>query len=132
MPLGGWYHASKFAVEGLSDSLRMEVKPFGIDVILIEPGGIRTEWSGIAGENMKKISGNTVYKGLVEKTMPRFDQAGVKGSDPMLIARLIQKVVTVEKPKARYAAGYMAKPLLFIKRWMGDAIFDKVIESQLK
>ena len=45
-PLGGWYHATKFAVEGLSDCLRVEVAPFGIDVIVIEPGAIRTEWAG--------------------------------------------------------------------------------------
>ncbi|MGY3442886.1 SDR family NAD(P)-dependent oxidoreductase [Bradyrhizobium sp. USDA 4473] len=43
-PLGGWYHASKFALEGYSDSLRNEVRPFGVDVIVIEPGGIETEW----------------------------------------------------------------------------------------
>src|SRR5215469_913275 len=47
-PLGAWYHATKFAVEGLSDCLRVEVAPFGIDVIVIEPGAIRTEWAGIA------------------------------------------------------------------------------------
>src|SRR6202000_1010235 len=70
-PLGGWYHASKFAVEGLSDSLRLELKQFGIDVIVIEPGGIKTEWADIAGENMKKASGSSAYKTLVEKSMPR-------------------------------------------------------------
>lgn len=131
-PLGGWYHASKFAVEGLSDSLRLEVKPFGIDVIVIEPGGIKTEWTGIAAESMKRVSGNTVYKPLVDKSVPWFDNAENKGSDPMLIARLIKKAVTVKKPRARYAAGYMAAPMLFVKRWLGDAIFDKMLESQLK
>ena len=49
-PLGGWYHGTKFAVEALSDCLRLEVKPFGIDVVVIEPGGIRTEWGEIAAE----------------------------------------------------------------------------------
>ncbi|WP_315816044.1 oxidoreductase [Paraflavitalea speifideaquila] len=47
-PFGGWYHASKFALEGLSDALRNEVKSFGIDVIVIEPGGIKSEWGDIA------------------------------------------------------------------------------------
>ncbi|HZY35873.1 MAG TPA: oxidoreductase [Mucilaginibacter sp.] len=132
MPLGGWYHASKFAVEGLSDSLRLEVKSFGIDVIVIEPGGIKTEWTGIATESMKRVSGDTAYKGLVQKTIPMFDEAEEKGSDPALIARLIKKAVTANKPKARYSAGYMAAPILFVKRWLGDAIFDKMIESRLK
>ncbi|MES1160050.1 MAG: oxidoreductase, partial [Bacteroidota bacterium] len=55
-PLGAWYHASKFALEALSDSLRNEVKPFGIDVIVIEPGGVKTEWPGIAADNLLKVS----------------------------------------------------------------------------
>ena len=56
-PFGGWYHASKFALEGLSDSLRNEVKPFGIDVIVIEPGGVESEWADIAIDNLKMNSG---------------------------------------------------------------------------
>ena len=56
-PLGGWYHATKFAVEGLSDSLRLELAPFGIQVVVIEPGAIRTEWGGIAADNLRKTSG---------------------------------------------------------------------------
>ena len=50
-PFGAWYHATKFAVEGLSDCLRMELAPFGIDVIIVEPGAIRTEWTAIAAEH---------------------------------------------------------------------------------
>ena len=56
-PLGAWYHATKFALEALSDCLRMELKPFGIDVVVIEPGGIRTEWPGIAAEKVRAVSG---------------------------------------------------------------------------
>jgi len=60
-PLGSWYHATKFAVEGLSDCLRMEVKPFGIDVIVIQPGAIKTEWSVIAQQKVLECSGATAY-----------------------------------------------------------------------
>src|SRR5580693_5463406 len=60
-PLGAWYHATKFAVEGLSDCLRMELKAFGIDVIVIEPGAIRTEWGGIALESLLGRSGESAY-----------------------------------------------------------------------
>ena len=52
---GGWYHTTKYAVEGLSDCLRMELKPFGIDVIVVEPGGIKTDWGIIAAENLKRL-----------------------------------------------------------------------------
>ena len=58
---GGWYHVSKFAVEGFSDALRMELKPFGIDVVIIEPGGIRTEWGVIAADHLAESSKGTVY-----------------------------------------------------------------------
>ncbi|MFW1401565.1 SDR family NAD(P)-dependent oxidoreductase, partial [Vibrio parahaemolyticus] len=51
-PFGGWYHATKFAVEGFSDCLRMELRPFGIRVVVIEPGAIRTEWGGIAHQSL--------------------------------------------------------------------------------
>ncbi len=53
-PLGGWYHASKHALEGYSDSLRNEVRPFGIDVIIIEPGAIESEWSGVAAAEAER------------------------------------------------------------------------------
>ena len=60
-PLGAWYHATKHALEALSDCLRMELKPFGIDVVVIEPGGIRTEWPGIAAEKVRAVSGSGPY-----------------------------------------------------------------------
>ena len=65
-PHGSWYHSTKFAVEGLSDSLRMELKPFNIDVVIVEPGAVKTEWNKIAGENLEKTSGNGAYKNLVK------------------------------------------------------------------
>src|ERR1700744_4217571 len=66
-PLGGWYHASKFALEALSDSLRNEVRAFGIDVVVIEPGGIESEWGGIAEEEAARHSSQGVYAPLAEK-----------------------------------------------------------------
>ena len=65
-PFGAWYHATKFAVEGLSDSLRLELAPFGIRVIVIEPGAIRSEWSGIARDNLLRWSGAGPYKPYAE------------------------------------------------------------------
>src|SRR6478609_5105144 len=65
-PLGSWYHATKFAVEGLSDSLRPELAPFGIRVVVIEPGAIRTEWGQIAAENLLATSGSGPYSERAE------------------------------------------------------------------
>ena len=60
-PLGGWYHGTKFALEAISDCLRMEVQPFGIDVVVIEPGGIQSEWADIAAEKLIGVSGQSEY-----------------------------------------------------------------------
>lgn len=131
-PLGGWYHASKFALEGLSDSLRMEVKPFGIDVIVIEPGGVKTEWGEIAMGNAIKTAESSVYKGLVDSAQKVNEKAGAKGAEAIVIAVLIKNAIEAAKPKARYATGYLAKPILFMKKWLSDSILDKIIMSQMK
>jgi short-subunit dehydrogenase len=132
-PHGTWYHASKFAVEGLSDCLRMELKQFGIDVVIIEPGPIITEWNTIARENMKKVSGNTVYKDLVNKHIKMFERAdGKMGSPPIVIAKVIVKAVLANKPKTRYAAGGSARLILLLRRMVSDRLFDKIMLSQMK
>jgi short-subunit dehydrogenase len=131
-PLGGWYHASKFAVEGLSDSLRMEVKPFGIDVIVIEPGGVKTEWQGIANDRMQKVSGHTAYANLTGIGKKMTGEAAKKFSEPLVIAKLIKKVISIKGPKARYSGGHMAGMILFMRKLLSDRMFDKLITSQLK
>ena len=71
-PLGAWYHATKFAVEGFSDCLRIELKPFGIEVIVIEPGAIRTEWRQIALDSLQLASGQSVYAPSAEEKRALF------------------------------------------------------------
>lgn len=127
-PHGAWYHATKFAVEGLSDSLRMELKEFGIDVVVIQPGAIKTEWAGIAREKMLQTSGNTAYSNLTQKHASMFEKAdGKMGSDPVVIARTIEKAVTASKPKTRYAAGSGAKPILIARSILSDRMFDNLM-----
>ena len=130
-PLGGWYHASKFAVEGLSDSLRMEVKQFGVDVIIIEPGGVKTEWAGIAIDHANNASGSSAYSDMTEKAK-KVSMKQEKYSEPIEIATVIKKAIEVDKPKARYAQGHLSGVILFAKRWLNDGLFDKLIMSQLK
>ena len=128
-PFGGWYHATKHALEGFSDCLRLETEPFGIDVIIVEPGGIATEWGTIAAENLKKTSGSGAYAEAANKTANGMADmyASNRLSDPTVIADVILKAVTVGKPKTRYAAGYMAKPALLMRHWLPDRWFDRII-----
>lgn len=132
MPLGGWYHASKFALEALSDVMRNEVKQFGIDVMVIEPGGTKSEWGAIAMENLVRVSGQTAYKDMVAYFKEGFQKMAAKVPEPTVIARLIKKAIEAEKPKTRYVGGYMAKPLLFIRKLVSDKLMDKVISNQFK
>lgn len=123
--LGAWYHASKFAVEGFSDSLRNEVRPFGIDVVVIEPGAIKTEWSTIAAENVKKISGNGPYSELAEATAHLFMAEGAS-APPHVIADVIWRAASTRHPKARYAAPFSANVILGLRWALSDRLFDWV------
>jgi NAD(P)-dependent dehydrogenase (short-subunit alcohol dehydrogenase family) len=131
-PHGSWYHSTKYALEGLSDSLRMELQQFGIAVVIIKPGAIKTEWSKIARENLLKVSGNTAYKNLAEKHYKMLENADKRGSEPMVIAETILQASTVAKPKTRYVVGSGAKPAMFLSRILSDRWFDKVMLSMMK
>lgn len=125
-PFGCWYHATKFAVEGLSDSLRMELHPFGIDVVVIEPGGIRTEWNEIARAGLMKYSGSSAYSTGARahaKLLASADQ-GSLSSPPSVVADTIIQAVRTHKPKTRYATGGSAKMALFMRRVLSDRNFD--------
>ncbi|MFI6678673.1 oxidoreductase [Kribbella sp. NPDC050470] len=129
-PLGGWYHGTKFALEALSDCLRLEVKPFGIDVVVIEPGGIRTEWGGIAADNLRKVSAEGPYAGQAEPMARSMDSelADRRTSPPSVIADAIAKAVTARRPRTRYLVGFAAKPLVTLRRVLPDRAFDFTIK----
>lgn len=132
-PFGAWYHATKHALEGFSDCLRLEVQKFGIDVVVVQPGGIKTEWGIIAAENLKKTSGKGAYADIANKTANATTEMykSDKLTDAGVIADTIYKAITARKPKTRYAKGYMAKPAMFMRKWFGDRFFDKMISRQM-
>jgi NAD(P)-dependent dehydrogenase (short-subunit alcohol dehydrogenase family) len=128
-PLGAWYHASKFSVEGFSDCLRMELSPFGIDVIVIEPGAICTEWSQIALDSLLKTSGQTAYAPQAEEKRALFLSAAPSASDPDVVARAIVKAITASRPKTRYVMGAHAKPAVFIATVFPDRMVDWLMST---
>lgn len=132
-PFGAWYHATKFALEGWSDCLRIEVKPFGIDVVIVEPGGIKTPWGIIAAENLIKTSGKGAY--AVQANKSAANTAKMYSSNqltsPEEIGKVIVKAVTARKPKIRYVKGYMAAPAIFIRKWFGDRCFDFLLKRMV-
>ena len=132
-PLGGWYHATKYAVEALSDALRMELKPFGIDVVLVEPGGIRTEWAGIAADHLEETAEGSAYSDQIRAVAGSMRNESVqrRQSPPSVIANTVERIVTARRPRTRYAVGFMAKPLITARRVLPDRAFDRVISAAL-
>jgi NAD(P)-dependent dehydrogenase (short-subunit alcohol dehydrogenase family) len=132
--MGAWYHATKHALEGLSDVLRLELAEHGIDVVIIEPGAIKTEWGDIAVENMMETSGSGPYADFAAKTKALMDRAYADGagSPPSVVAEAIAQAIEADRPKTRYVIGQNAKPAL-VGRWLlPDRAFDAVIRSQLR
>jgi NAD(P)-dependent dehydrogenase (short-subunit alcohol dehydrogenase family) len=130
-PLGSWYHATKFAVEGLSDSLRAEVAGFGIKVIVIEPGAIRTEWAAISADNLEAASASTPYREqarFVSGTLRATDKSRLT-SGPAVVADAIGKAVQSPRPRTRYAVGAGARSILFTQRLLTDRGFDRLIRT---
>jgi len=128
-PFGAWYHATKFAVEGFSDSLRMELKPFGIEVVLIEPGPIITEWNEIARDSLLERSGTTDYGRYAKRAhrvLTEFDKPG-RASRPEDVARKIRKAVTTRHPAARYPVGRGARMITGSRDHLPDRLFDQVV-----
>ena len=133
-PFGAWYHATKYALEGWSDCLRIELKSFGIDVILIEPGIIKTEFQDVMMDSTVERSIGTPYEKklkALEKATQEMYARGI-GSPPSTITKLIIKAINSHNPKRRYVGGLFAKPMLFIKKWFGDKMYEKAIMSQIK
>ncbi|MFL6107086.1 MAG: oxidoreductase [Marmoricola sp.] len=126
---GAWYHATKFAVEGFSDCLRMELKPFGIQVVIIEPGPIITEWNEIARDSLLEMSGSGDYASYAKKAhrmLVEFDKPG-RASRPEAVARKIRKAATRRRPAARYPVGRGAGMITASRDHIPDAIYDQVI-----
>ena len=131
-PLGAWYHATKHAVEGFSDCLRLELKEFGIKVVVLEPGLIDTGFAAGVNDNFPKETQDGPYKRIVTGLLNSTTNGSMKGSNPKVIADTIKKIVNTKNPRTRYLVGKMAKPLVRMRRIFGDKGYDKIIMSQIK
>ncbi|HYO53185.1 oxidoreductase [Archangium sp.] len=137
-PGGGAYHATKYAVEALSDALRFEVRGFGVDVVLIEPGLIRTEFSqaavGSMSTSLQKADGP--YAGFNSAVARSTQDAYVKGPLAKLggeaddVAQVIQRAIEARRPRARYTVTASAKVLLMQRAMMSDGVWDAFLRTQ--
>src|SRR6478609_5904957 len=132
-PLGAWYHATKFAVEGLSDSLRVELAPFGIDVVIVEPGPVISEWNTIARESLVERSVGTVYEDLARRMAVMFERVDTPrmSSGPGAVAEKVLKALEAANPAARYPAGRGARAIVTARRLLPDRAMDAVMRRAL-
>ncbi|HTJ81681.1 MAG TPA: SDR family oxidoreductase [Polyangiaceae bacterium] len=127
-PLMGAYNSTKYAVESLSDALRIELKPFGVRVSIIEPGSIKTEFADVALGTAPEANGSP-YAGAMaeaEAIRQKFDAAAV---GPEVISRAIQKAIESKNPSARYVAPFSGRVMLFLARTLPTSWFDALLGS---
>ncbi len=126
---GGWYHVSKFALEAYSDALRMEMKPFGIDVVIIEPGAIKTDWGTIAADHLRDSSIGTPYEkeALREAETFRFAYTIKLLSKPSIIGKTILRAARSRCPKARYRIGFGSHSIIFLHRILPAKWWDALM-----
>ena len=124
-PLGAWYHATKHAVEGFSDSLRLELRPHGIKVAIIEPAAIRSEWADIAADR------GGAYEAQAKRAAAVFERSysPAMSSGPEIVGKAIAKAATARRPKTRYPVGKGARTIIRSRRMLPDRLFDRIVHS---
>ena len=143
LPYFGVYNSTKYAVESLSDALRYELQPFGIDVVLIEPGLIRTHFAATVGAKLSTLGGDADPAGDAAAVYADFNDVIARGTvaayergpmarmagEPLDVARTIARAIEAPRPRARYTVGPSATFFLTLRRWLGDAAWDWLLRS---
>ena len=137
VPGGGAYHASKHALEALSDALRFEVRGFGIDVIIVEPGAVRSRWADTAVEGIEcRRDPHSPYGAFSEAVARRLQGAheGIlawTASRPEAIAAVVERAITARRPRARYTVPVSAGVFVAARRWLPDRAWDAFMRQVL-
>jgi NAD(P)-dependent dehydrogenase (short-subunit alcohol dehydrogenase family) len=135
-PGGGFYHATKYAVEAISDALRFEVKGFGIDVVIIQPGLIRTSFGEAAATAVGHADEPGPYASFNARVAQATRDIYVKGparhlgAGPEAVAKTIERAITAKAPKIRYRVTPSARLLIGQRALMTDRMWDRVMTTQ--
>ena len=134
----GAYAGAKFALEAVSDSLRREVAPLGMQVVVVEPGGVRTEMSGRGIATANQLAAQMTpeqgerYGSLVQAITTQAASFAKSGLPADAAARVIAKAVTTSKPRTRYTIGRDAALLTRLARMLSDRTLDRVVAANLR
>jgi len=129
-PGSGWYGASKFALEALSDALRLELKSFGLQVVIVEPGLIATNFGEIAFPSMQKALECNIYGKMMLNVRAGWERVYQGASSPLLVAQTIENALTKTKPAPRYRCGHQAISVL-ASELLPTSIWDRLISAQM-
>ncbi len=136
-PGGGIYHATKYAVEAISDAMRFELKGFGIKVVLIEPGLIRTSFGDTAGGSLDVVSRtggayDSFNEAVGKNTLEAYDNPlyAKFGGGPETVAKVIEKAITSSRPKTRYPVTVSAHAIMGQRKFMTDRMWDAFVGTQ--
>jgi NAD(P)-dependent dehydrogenase (short-subunit alcohol dehydrogenase family) len=131
IPFQALYSASKFAVEGFTEALRMEVAPFGIRVVLIEPGDFRTGFT--ASRRMARGAGAEAYAARQAKALAVMEHDETNGATPEAVGRLVHRIIRMRSPRARYSVGPVSEKFaLALKRFAPARLFEWGIATYYK
>ena len=131
-PLMGAYEASKYALESISDALRMELAPFGVDVVIVEPGLIRTEFGTRGIKTIESYRGRGgAYAPLFEGAEETLARSESFGGHPIVIARAIERAATARRPRARYVAPFHGRIVLAASAILPTWFLDFVMREAL-
>lgn len=132
-PVGGYYHATKYAVVAMTDALRAEVRDFGIDVALIEPGPIRTNFEETINSSAAVDNPASPYADLVTKVQSvnsgAYDSKLLAG-DAGAVAEVILKAIEAPRPRSRYLVTATARGIVHARRLGGDTVWDAIVRRQ--
>lgn len=133
-PAGGWYHASKYAVEALSDALRMEVAGFGVKVVLVEPGLIRTEFGSVASGGLTGAGADGPYARLrtAADAVTEQNYRSRLAAGPDVVARTVRRAMESAHPRARYLVTPAARVFVQTKRFGGDRVWDTLARRSFR
>jgi NAD(P)-dependent dehydrogenase (short-subunit alcohol dehydrogenase family) len=130
LPGGSIYSSSKFAVEGLSESMAYELDPFGIKVILVEPGVIRTNFDKGVVMAKKSLNPDSPYSNMIQNVTTAFgDRINKNSSSPGLVAEVILNAVKSRNPDLRYLAGKDVEEWIESKKQMSDSEFYTMMKQ---
>ncbi len=134
-PGGGIYHATKYALEAMSDALRFELRAFGIDVVLVQPGLVRSSFSDTAVGGMPAAGSASPYAALNDSVARLTREAYVKGllsklaGEPQDVARVIARALAARRPRARYRAMPMTRTLMTLRTVAPDRVWDAFLRA---